>query len=385
MPRGFGWQSASQKHYDGGPALIETADDLRNLINGGFLKGSGSRVTFLGVVTERGSDRRKVIANSSRRTNSCRRLPFGVGILHGMVDGRLAHLVFNPAADKGRAVARRRGIHEYLEARGAEVVWHVTEGPGDARRIVSGLPDRALVLAVGGDGTVHEVAAACVRTGRVMGVLPVGSGNDYVKALGIGTDLGRDLEIVVGGKIRSVDAGEVNGIRFNNGLGIGFDAEVAAGVVRAPKYLGGFGRYLWSVGRLLWSFECYGARIKLASGEEISAETALVAVALGTTYGARFRVAPEASLEDGAFDVVWSEEVSRAEVLRLVPAVLRGTHLTHPKVHSTRASEVEVHLEKPTLAQVDGEVLSPTRNFRARVLPNALRVLAPRTQPEPFP
>ncbi|MDP8953284.1 MAG: diacylglycerol kinase family lipid kinase, partial [Actinomycetota bacterium] len=138
--------------------------------------------------------------------------------------------MFNPAADRGRAAARRGRIHEYLKRREVEVVWHVTEGPGHAGRIVSGLPDGTLVVAVGGDGTVHEVAAACAGTGRVMGVLPVGSGNDYVKALGVGTGLGRALEVVVGGEVRSVDVGEVNGVRFNNGLGIGFDAEVAAGV-----------------------------------------------------------------------------------------------------------------------------------------------------------
>jgi diacylglycerol kinase (ATP) len=292
---------------------------------------------------------------------------------------RVAYLVLNPAADKGRAAARWGDISAYLEGQGIEVAWHVSEGPGHAERIVSGLPDGALVVAVGGDGTVHEVAAACVGTGRVMGILPVGSGNDYVKALEIGTGLRRALEVIVGGAVRVVDAGEVNGIRFNNGLGIGFDAEVAAGVAEAPAYLGGFGGYLWSAGRLLWGFECHEARLKLGGGEEIPAETILVAVALGTTYGARFRLAPESSLDDGAFDVVWSEEVSRAEVLRLIPAVLRGTHLTHPKIHFARTAEIEVSLEEPAPAHVDGEMLSPTRNFRARVLPSALRVLAPRS------
>src|SRR5215210_2410171 len=292
---------------------------------------------------------------------------------------RVAHLVLNPAADRGRAAARQREISAYLEGRGIGVEWHATEGPGDAGRIASGLPDGALVVAVGGDGTTHEVAAACVGTKRVMGVLPVGSGNDYVKALGVGTNLGRALEVIVTGVVRAVDAGEVNGIRFNNGLGIGFDAEVAAGVAKAPAYLGGFGGYLWSVGRLLWGFECHEARLKF-SGEEILAETILVAVALGTTYGARFKLAPESALEDGMFDVVWSEEVSRAEVLRLIPAVLRGTHLGHPKIHFARAAEIEVSLKEPVPAHVDGEMLPPTRNFRARVLPKALRVLAP--QPE---
>ena len=305
------------------------------------------------------------------------RSSFGAGILRGMVDERrVAHLVLNPAAGKCRAAARRGEISAYLERRGIGVEWHATEGPGHAGKIASRLPDGALVVAVGGDGTVHEVAAACAKTGQVMGILPVGSGNDYVKALGVGTDLGRALEIVVDGAVRIVDAGEVNGVGFSNGLGIGFDAEVAAGVAKAPAYLGGFGGYLWSVGRLLWGFECREARLNLG-GDEIAVETILVAVALGTTYGARFKLAPESSLEDGVFDVVWSEEVSRAEVLRLIPAVLRGTHLAHPKIHFARTAEVEVSLKDPVPAHVDGEMLPPTRDFRARVLPKALRVLAP--------
>ncbi len=294
------------------------------------------------------------------------------------IERRAAHLVFNPVAGKGRSVILRwKDISAYLEGQGIEVIWHVTESPGHANRIVSRLPDDTLIVAVGGDGTVHEVAAACVGTRRVMGILPTGSGNDYVKALGIGTTLERALEVIARGKVRVVDAGEVNGVRFNNGLGIGFDAEVAAGVADAPAYLGGFGRYLWSVGRLLWGFECHKTQLKVTSRLEITAETILVAAALGTTYGARFKLAPESSLDDGAFDVVWSEKVSRMEVLRLIPAVLRGTHLTHPKIHFARTAKIEVLLEAPTPAHVDGEMLPQTRNFRAEVLPNSLHVLAP--------
>ena len=289
----------------------------------------------------------------------------------------MAHLVFNPAAAKGRAEAMHKRIDVYLAERGIEAVWHRTEGPGHARNIVSGLRGDDPAVAVGGDGTVHEVAAGCVDTGRVMGVLPLGSGNDYVKALGIGTGLERALGILAAGRVRAVDTGEVNGIPFNNGLGIGFDAEVAAGVSEAPKVLGGFGGYLWSVGRLLWGMRCHRASIKFGGGEAFEAKTILIAAALGTTYGARFKLAPGSSLDDGAFDVVWSEELDRAEVVRLVPAVLRGTHLSHPKVHLARAQEIEVSLVQPVPAHVDGEMLPPTREFRARVLPGALRVLVP--------
>jgi diacylglycerol kinase (ATP) len=290
---------------------------------------------------------------------------------------REAHLVLNPAADRGRAARWRAFVSRFLEERGVRAIWHVTRGPGHAGRIVGGLSEDSLVVAAGGDGTVHEVAAACVGRDLTLGVLPVGSGNDYVKALGVGTDLGRALEVLAAGKVRLVDAGEVNGIPFNNGLGIGFDAEVAAGVAEAPAYLGGTGRYLWSVGRLLWGFRCHEVTLRLDGGKVIEAETILVAVALGTTYGSMFRLAPEARLDDGLFDVVWSEEISRSEVLRLIPAALGSTLPRHPKVHLARAREVEVELAKVVPAHVDGEILVPTRGFRARVLPGALRVVAP--------
>ncbi|MBA2440851.1 MAG: diacylglycerol kinase family lipid kinase [Rubrobacter sp.] len=293
-----------------------------------------------------------------------------------MVTERM-HLVFNPAANRGRAAAQRGEISSFLEARGVEAVWHVTEGSGHATGIVGGLPEDAVAVAVGGDGTVHEVAAACSGTGRAFGVLPVGSGNDYVKALGVGTDLRGALEVLARGRVRVVDAGEVNGIRFNNGLGIGFDAQVADGVTRAPRYLGGFGGYLWSVVRLLWGFRCHRATLRLDGGEAVRSKTLLVAAALGTTYGARFRLAPGAKLDDGLLDVVWSGELSVTEILGLMPAVLRGTHLEHPKIHLARAREVRVELEEASPAHVDGELLKPTRSFEARVIPGALRVVAP--------
>jgi len=275
-------------------------------------------------------------------------------------------------------MARRKVISSFLERqREIETIWHVTEGPGHASRIVGGLPEGVLAVAVGGDGTVHEVAAACVGTDRAMGVLPVGSGNCYVKALGVGTNLGRALEILVKGKTRLVDAGEVNGVPFNDGLGIGFDAEVAARVARAPKYLGGFGRYLWSVLQLLPGFQCREVTLKLDGEEVIESKTILVAVALGTTYGGRFKLAPTSRLDDGLFDVVWSEELGRAEAASLIPAVLRGSHLKYPKIHLARAREVEVDFREATLAHVEGEILAPARTFRARVLPEALRVVVP--------
>jgi diacylglycerol kinase (ATP) len=291
---------------------------------------------------------------------------------------REVHLLFNPAANRGGALRRRKVISSFFEKQGGIApVWHATERPGHASRIVEDLPDDVLAVAVGGDGTVHEVAAACVGTGRTLGVLPAGSGNCYVQALGVGTNLGRALEILVTGKTRVVDAGEVNGVRFNDGLGIGFDAEVAVNVARAPAYLGGFGRYLWSVLRLLPGFRCREVTLKLDGQDIVESKTILVAVALGTTYGGRFKLAPTSRLDDGLFDVVWSEELGRAEAASLIPAVLRGSHLKHPKIHFAQVREVEVGFREATPAHVEGEMLASSRIFRAKVLPAALRVVAP--------
>lgn len=300
------------------------------------------------------------------------------GVIEGNLRGRVAYLIVNPAANGGRAARRRLEIEEYLKGKGVAFEWHETRGPGDARGIVGSFPDGSLVVAVGGDGTVHEVAAACAGTEKVLGVLPVGSGNDYVKALGMGTRLSGALDHLVGGAVRRVDMGEVNGRLFNNGLGIGADAEVAAGALKAPKALVGHGGYLWAVGRLvLRGLRMHGAGLRLGGSGEYRSRTALVAVALGTTYGGGFTISPEARLDDGLFDVVWTEELGVVEVLGLVSALLRGAHLSHPKVHFARAAEVEVTLDEPAPAHVDGELLEPARHFRARVLPKALHVIAP--------
>jgi diacylglycerol kinase (ATP) len=291
---------------------------------------------------------------------------------------RELHLIFNPAANRGRVVTQRKVISSFLDKqRELEPIWHVTEAPGHASRIVEALPGEVPVAAVGGDGTVHEVAAACVGTQRTLGVLPVGSGNCYVKALGVETNLGRALEVPVRGNTHGVAAGEANGVLFNDGLGTGFDAEVAARVARAPKYLGGFGRYLWSVLQLLPGFRCREVTLTLNGREAIESKTVLVAVAPGTTYGGRFKLAPTSRLDDGLFDVVWSEELGRAEAASLIPAVLRGTHLKDPKIHLARAREVEISFGEITPAHVEGEMLYPARSFHARVLSDALRVVVP--------
>ncbi len=291
------------------------------------------------------------------------------------------HLIVNPAANRGRSGRTLGELSGILKGRGVSPEWYITSSPGEARSLAGSVPEDEVVVAVGGDGTVHEVSSACIGTGRIMGILPTGSGNDYVKAFGFGRSFREAVEVLVSGRVRSVDAGEVNGITFNNGLGIGFDAEVAEGVAVAPAYLGATGRYLWAIGRLLVGFECHLARLTFREpdGEQttVEAKTILVAAALGTTYGARFRLAPHAKLDDSLFDVVWSQEIGRRDVLRILPSALGDGLHRHEEINLKRTSHLTVELAEPVPAHVDGEMLAPTRRFEVKILPSALKVIAP--------
>ncbi|MGI8650384.1 MAG: diacylglycerol/lipid kinase family protein, partial [Rubrobacter sp.] len=95
-------------------------------------------------------------------------------------------------------------------------------------------------------------------------------------------------------------------------------------------------------------------------------------------YGARFRLAPEAKLDDGLFDVVWSEKIDRRAVLRILPSALRDGLHRHPEINLKRTAALTVKLAEPVPAHVDGEMLAPTTRFEARVLPGALRVITPK-------
>ena len=221
--------------------------------------------------------------------------------------------MLNPAADRGRAVRWRDFVSRFLEERGVEVIWHITGAGACETASSGGLPGEALVVAVGGDGTVHEVAAGCVGRDLSFGVLPVGSGNDYVKALGVARTWGglRCSSLGEGSAswtpARSTELRSTTGSAWLRRRGRGRGS-------RAPGLPRGVGEYLWWVGRLLWGFPCREARSgSMAGGSE--AETILVAVALGTTYGSMFRLAPEAEAGRRALRRRLVEEISRAEVL----------------------------------------------------------------------
>ena len=297
----------------------------------------------------------------------------------------MLHMVVNPIAGRGRALSELQRLLEGLGTAGVALDVHRTTHPGHATEIVRALPDGATVVAVGGDGTVHEVAIGCLQRCATLGVLPTGSGDDFAFALGIDRrDLHSALRSVRAGRVRRVDVGSVNGVPFVNGFGCGFDADVARRVLHAPAAYRGLARYLYGVAGALRDFELRDAAVRVDGREVYAGRALLVGVQNGPRAGGSFLFSPEARPDDGLLDVVIAGPFGRLGTLGVLPKVMRGSHLGHPHIHLVRGRDVEIHWSSPVVAHVDGESLADAeRTFSISLRPGALGVFAPNGTPSP--
>lgn len=254
-----------------------------------------------------------------------------------------------------------------------------TREPGEA----IGLAERAaaefdVVIAVGGDGTVHEVANGLLRAGgkAALGVLPLGSGDDFVKMLPA-----RDaVDRLARGEARRFDAGriEAGATRyFANGMDIGFGAHGAWNVRKVPPYLTGFAAYLGALFLTLLRYPELSVRIRVDDGETVAQTTTIAAVMNGRSFGGSFQVCPAARADDGWLDLMISRGCSRLDILGLVPKILRGAHAGDPRLRLARAQKVTIESDAPLLVEADGEIaFEDARRLEVGILPGALRVLA---------
>jgi len=293
--------------------------------------------------------------------------------------------VFNPAAGKGRAARDRDAIRAALEKAGARGTFVETERPGHGITLAedAARDGAEAVVAIGGDGTVNEVANGLLRVPEAMrpafGVVPDGTGNDYGYLLGLRPgDLDGAARVIAAGATRVLDAGEVNGRFFANGVGLGFDGAVAETAAKV-RYLKGFPAYLWSVFAVLNTWENFELT-STCDGRTISGRAFLAAVANGPRSGGGFLLAPDAKADDGLFDVCRLGDLGRLEALRHLPKALDGSHLGLPWVTILPAREVVLASDRPLTAHIDGNLATGVAHpepLRIRILPRALRVFAP--------
>ncbi len=291
-------------------------------------------------------------------------------------------VILNPAADRGRAAEREEAIAQGLKTWGVSFEIFRTEAPGHAtelarRALAEGF---SVVAAAGGDGTVNEVAQALVGTGVALGVLPIGSGNDFIKGMGIPKALPQALEVLRRGEVKRVDVGtvEVEGLGgryFFNCFGAGIDGQIALDYKRM-RYLRGELGYLWAAVLEVFRFRGVRARVE-AEGFSYEGRVALLPLQNGPFAGGGFHVAPGAAPDDGFLDLVVVDDRSIPRRFPLLKRFRDGTYFRLPGIRRLRVKWVQIELERALPAHLDGEVLpQAVARLRVEVVPGALKVVA---------
>jgi len=297
-------------------------------------------------------------------------------------------MIFNPEADRGRSNQRAGDLRQLSnELGGAD--WAGTEFPGHATELALAAAQAGYetVVALGGDGTVHEVVNGLMQCDPArrprMGVVPIGSGNDFAGGMGIAKDPFDAIKRIYQGGEKRIDIGKARDAAgredyFCNVFGIGFDAAINI-QSRRITWLRGFPMYLVST---LWTILLRYDRPMLEielDGEHRTGRYLMLTIGNGTREGGGFRVTPDAKMDDGELDYLLVDSMSRLRMLRLIPEVMNGTHGRFPVAHLGRMKKLHVKSDMALPIESDGEMFAPyqadVREVEIEIQPQAMRVI----------
>jgi len=274
-----------------------------------------------------------------------------------------------------------RAAVQAVRDRGVRVQPHVTFEVGDAATFArqAARAGVAAVVAVGGDGTINEVLNGLSGYDVPLGIVPLGTANDFARQVGIPEDAQHALDLILDTEPVRLDTAELNGRRFLNVSAGGIGAEATAETGAAAKAALGPLAYALTGLKKLVALETRPLRLRLPDGERVH-DALLFAVGNARTAGGGMPVTPLASPNDGLLDVCIVERMGRGELARLALKVRRGEHLGEPGVSYYRVPWLDVLTEEPVEVNVDGEqVRASALHYRAR--PGDLRIFLPDAPP----
>ena len=291
---------------------------------------------------------------------------------------RKIKIIVNPNAGGGKGRKLFPLLRQKLIERKISFHLQFSESAGHVTQLVRQAQGEGfnVIISGGGDGTAHRALQAMMGGRFILGFIPLGSGNDFPKNLGIPEDLDFACDILQQGKVRKIDVIQVNSEKFMGGVGgVGFDSEVNAIANRLTRFCGGKAAYVLPV---LYKTLVYRAKeVSLGMDyEDLKGRVLMVAFGNIKSYGKGMQITPRAEPDDGLLDVCWIDPVKKFRLYRFFPTVFTGKHLDMPEVHYFRSSIVRVESSVPMDFYGDGEFLCQTP-FTLRVLPQALRVLVP--------
>ena len=301
---------------------------------------------------------------------------------------RKIKIILNPMADMGNAWRVARDLRSITVEHG-NVDWSGTVYPGHAIELAKQASEESydMVIAMGGDGTVHEVMNGIMQAPEhkrpILGVVPVGSGNDFAHGIGASKDSNHALRRALTGETSTVDLGlmtEENGRQeyFDNTLGIGFGAIVTIRSHKLP-ILRGFLMYLAAVIQTI-ILDHHPMKMQIETDDQKWEQKVIYLVLCnGPREGGGFLIAPDAKIDDGIIHYAMITDVSRPMMFRIVPEVMKGTHGRFKQVRMGSCKKFTLIADRPLYIHADGEIFSgpgtDIRKVSFEILPNALKVV----------
>lgn len=291
-----------------------------------------------------------------------------------LADKKKLRFLINPASGQGDKWHIKQLITEVIDAEKIDAEYRVTEYPGHAVELTEQAKDQGYdgVVAVGGDGTVNEVARTLIHTDMCLGIVPCGSGNGLARHLGIPMDVKKALQVLNNLQDIRIDTGLLNDHPFLCTAGIGFDAHI--GNVFAGSNKRGFRTYLRKAISEFFGYRAKNYRIEI-KGMVMDKYAFIIAFANAGQYGNNAHISPSSDIQDGLLDMCIVKPFPRFGVLDMVFRLFNRSLLSSKYMETRSFTELSVYLKERQPVHIDGDPLEIEGVVRVQVVPSSLKVL----------
>jgi diacylglycerol kinase (ATP) len=287
--------------------------------------------------------------------------------------------IINPIAGNGFAKSIVPKLEEKIKEHGINAELVFTERCGHATELSEKFLKKGYryIIGVGGDGTLNEIARPLINYKDVIiGIIPAGTGNDFIQILGFPGRFGEsDWDTFFKGEVIAMDAGKVNGMIFLNGMGLGFDAQVASENYTEPGKVkkGGKHKYIWHIVKTLLFFREKRMTVITNTGRN-ETDCFINTIAIGRRFAGGFLLTPKAIANDGLLDVCMIKRLSLPGRFNILLKVPEGKHITDKRVNYYQTPGISLEFSQVVPFHVDGE-LNFAKEFEVTLLPLALNTI----------
>ncbi|MBN1428524.1 MAG: diacylglycerol kinase family lipid kinase [Anaerolineae bacterium] len=309
-------------------------------------------------------------------------------------------LIMNPASDRGQTARIGEALQALLQERAAiasekgqryEMDWVLTDYPRHATELARQAAEEGfdIIVAVGGDGTIHEVinGLMAIDAGKrpALGIIPVGTGNDFVHNLGLSVDKAESARRLFAEKTRTIDVGLISDCKgrqeyWNNSVGIGFTGAVSIATRKLTKVRGFLVYFIAVLETILFKPPSIRARIQIDDQPASDRSISVISLCNGPREGGGFPTGPGAVMDDGYITCMIMRGMSRLRMLYFLPIVMKGKHLAYKQsFEESTIRQIHIEADRTLPIHIDGEIFGPweadIRQVEANIIPAAIKVL----------